>query len=270
LQSANRKSSKEFGGSQQESLSIMFEPKIAFITGAARGLGRETAFALARDGMSLFLVDILSERLEATAEELRKSGAQVVTRVLDVSDRQQCRDAVADCVSHFCHLDVLVNCAGIVRFNHVTDVSEEEWNRIIAVNLSGPMWLCQAALPHIIAAEGNIVNVGSSNGVQGTPYTITYSATKAAIINMTKTMAMEYMDEPIRINCVCPGPMSTEIGADVVRQPSMQGEKIMRYSGARGFSEPSEVAEAIAFVASEAASAVNGAIWMVDTGVSAG
>jgi len=248
----------------------MTDQKTAFVTGAARGLGRETAFALARDGVALYLVDILAERLEATAHDLRQAGASVATRVVDVSSRQQCCDAVADCVAQSGRLDVLVNCAGLLRFNHVTDVSEEEWNRVIAVNLSGPMWLCQAALPHIIAAHGNIVNVGSSNGVNGTPYTITYSATKAALINMTKTMAMEYMDQPIRINCVCPGPMATEIGEDVVRQPTMQLDKIARYAGMRGASEPGEVADVIAFIASDAASAVHGAIWMTDTGVSAG
>ena len=248
----------------------MSQQKTALVTGAARGLGRDTAIALARDGMALYLVDILEERLEATAEELRKTGATVATRVVDVSSRQQCFDAVADCVARFGRLDVLVNCAGLLRFNHVTDVSEEEWNRILGVNLSGAMWLCQAALPHIIAAHGNIVNVGSSNAVNGTPYTITYSATKAALISMTKTMAMEYMDEPIRINCVCPGPMATEIGVDVVRQPTMKLEKVARYAGMRGASGANEVADVIAFVASDAASAVHGAIWMVDTGVSAG
>jgi NAD(P)-dependent dehydrogenase (short-subunit alcohol dehydrogenase family) len=244
--------------------------KIAFVTGAARGLGKDTAAALARDGMSLYLVDVLAERLEETAAELRALGAVVRTRKVDVSVRQECFDAIADCVLQFGQLDVLVNCAGIVRFNHLTDVPEDEWNRVLAINLSGPFFLCQAALPHVIAAKGNIVNVGSSNGVAGTPYTAPYSATKAALINLTKTMAMEYMEQPIRINCVCPGPMATEIGADIVRQPTMQMDKILRYSGTRGASDAREVADVIAFVASDRASAVHGAIWMVDTGVSAG
>ena len=244
--------------------------KAAFVTGAARGLGRETAIALARDGFALYLADVLADRLEQTAAELRAGGATVATRVFDVANRQQCFEAVADCVSHYGHLDVLVNCAGIVRFHHVADVTEAEWNQIIAINMNGPMWLTQASLPHVIAAHGNIVNVASCNGVRGTPYTIAYSATKAALINMTKTLAMEFMDDPIRINCVCPGPMATEIGTGVTRKDTMVPEKIARYAGMRGASGPEEVAETIAFLASDKASAVHGAIWMVDTGVSAG
>ncbi|MEO6092726.1 MAG: SDR family oxidoreductase [Novosphingobium sp.] len=244
--------------------------KAAFVTGAARGLGKEIAQALGRDGHALYLVDVLGDRLEETAVELRASGYAVRTRAADISSREQCRDAVGDCVATLGNLTVLMNCAGIVRFNHFTAISEEEWDRIIAVNLSGPFFLIQAAMPHIIAARGNIVNVASSNGLMGTPYTAPYAASKAALINLTKTLAMEYVEEPIRVNAVCPGPMATEIASDLVYPEGMKHEKILRYSGQRGMASAADVAQVAAFLASDEAAGVHGAIWAADVGTSAG
>jgi meso-butanediol dehydrogenase / (S,S)-butanediol dehydrogenase / diacetyl reductase len=244
--------------------------KAAFITGAARGLGKEIALALGRDGHALYLVDMLNDRLEETADELRTLGYAVQARTADISQRDQCRAAVGDCVATQGNLTVLVNCAGIVRFNHFTDVSEEEWDRIIAVNLSGPFFLIQAALPHIIEARGNIVNVASSNGLMGTPYTAPYAASKAALINLTKTLAMEYVEEPIRVNAVCPGPMATEMATDVLYPEGMKLEKILRYSGQRGVANAVDVAQVAAFLASDDAVSVHGAIWTADVGTSAG
>jgi NAD(P)-dependent dehydrogenase (short-subunit alcohol dehydrogenase family) len=244
--------------------------RVAFITGAARGFGREIAHALARDGRRLYLVDILGDELEATADELRRQGHEAAARTADVSSRRQCFDAIADCVARFGELAVLVNCAAIVRMEHFTDVPEDAWNRILGVNLSGPFFLCQAALPHIIAARGNIVNVASSNGLLGTPYTGPYSATKAGLISLTKTLAMEYVEEPIRVNAVCPGPMATSIGAGMQPPATIRHEKVARYSGQRGLADPADVARVVAFLASDAAASVHGAIWTADLGTTTG
>jgi NAD(P)-dependent dehydrogenase (short-subunit alcohol dehydrogenase family) len=248
----------------------MMTGKAAFITGAARGLGREIARALARDGCRLYLVDILADRLEDTAAELRAAGHEVVSRAVDVSNHRQCADAVSDCVERFGELAVLVNCAAIMRMEPFTDTSEEVWNRILAVNLSGPFFLCQAALPHLIAARGSIVNVASSNGLMGTPYTRPYSATKAGLINLTKTLAMEYVEEPIRVNAVCPGPMAIEIASGALPPASIKREKVARCSGQRGLGDAMDVANVVAFLASDVAAGVHGAIWAADLGTSAG
>jgi NAD(P)-dependent dehydrogenase (short-subunit alcohol dehydrogenase family) len=244
--------------------------RVAFITGAARGLGREIAVALAAEGHRLYLVDVLGDRLDATAQDLRDAGQQVVARRADVSVRQQCAEAVADCVERLGQLAVLVNCAAIMRMEHFTDTSEEAWNRILAVNLSGPFFLMQAALPHLIAARGNIVNVASSNGLMGTPYTGPYSATKAALISLTKTLAMEYVEHPIRVNAVCPGPMATEIASGVQPPATIRHDKVVRYSGQRGMGSAADVAKVVAFLASDAAAGVHGAVWTADLGTSAG
>lgn len=244
--------------------------KVAFITGAARGLGREIALALAAGGHRLYLVDVLGDRLEATATELRAAGHEAIARTVDVSVRQQCLDAVADCMGQFGELAVLVNCAAIMRMEHFTDVTEEAWNRILAVNLSGPFFLTQAALPHLIAAKGNVVNVCSSNGLTGTAYTGPYSATKAALINLTKTLAVEFAEEPIRVNAVCPGPMATEIASGIMPPATILHDKVLRYSGLRGMGDAGDVAKVVDFIASDAAAGVHGAIWTADLGTSAG
>lgn len=244
--------------------------KVALITGAARGLGREIAAALAGRGNRLFLIDILGDRLEATVAELREAGHEVDSLTLDLSRRQACFDAVEACRARFGQLDVLVNCAAVMSMEHFTDTSEETWNRILAVNLSAPFYLCQAALPHLISARGNIVNVASSNGLMGTAYTGPYSATKAALINLTKTLAIEYVEEPIRVNAVCPGPMATEIASGVMPPATLKREKIGRYSGLRGLGDAAEVANVVAFLASDEAAGVHGAIWTADLGTSAG
>ena len=244
--------------------------KTAFVTGAARGLGKEIARALGRDGHSLYLADVLAERLEETAGELRAFGYEVTMRVLDVSSRSACFEAVADCAERCGDLTVLVNCAGIVRFDHFTDVSEESWNRVLGVNLSGPFFLIQAALPHVIAARGNVVNIASSNGLMGTSYTAPYAATKAALINLTKTLAVEYAEHPIRVNAVCPGPMATEIGVGLAMPKDMDHTKVVRYSGLRGLADAADVANVVAFLASDAAASVHGAVWTADVGTSAG
>jgi NAD(P)-dependent dehydrogenase (short-subunit alcohol dehydrogenase family) len=244
--------------------------RTAFVTGAARGLGKEVARALGAQGHALYLVDILAEELEATAQELREAGCKVASRAMDVSQRQACLAAIADCVERSGDLTVLVNCAGIMRFNAVPDVPEDEWNRVLGVNLSGPFFLIQAALPHILAAHGAIVNVASSNGLTGTAYTAPYSLTKAALISLTKSLAMEYAEQPIRVNAVCPGPMATGIAGGQTPPAHLDWSKVKRYTGLRGLADPADVAKVVAFLASDAASSVHGAIWTADVGTSAG
>ena len=246
------------------------ENRVALVTGAARGLGRATAEALAADGLSLFLVDVLAGPLEETRAELAARGVRCVAKVVDVSDRAQCIGAVEAALAAYGRLDVLCNVAGIVRFNHATDVPEAEWSRILAVNLSGPFWLCQAAIPHLIETKGNIVNVGSQSAVMGTPYIAPYSASKAGLVQLTKSLAMEYMDAPIRINAVLPGTMATPIGEGLAMPQDLDWAKIMRFQGQRPASPPEEVAALIAFVASPKAASIHGAALSADGGVSAG
>jgi NAD(P)-dependent dehydrogenase (short-subunit alcohol dehydrogenase family) len=244
--------------------------KVALITGAGRGLGRATAEALAADGMALFLVDVRADLLAESAAVLTAKGARVETHVADIAERSRCFAAVDAAIGAYGRLDVLCNVAGIVRFNHATEVPEAEWNLIFAINASAPFWFCQAAIPHLLKTGGNIVNVASQAAKLGTAYIVPYSASKGALMQMTKSLAMEYVDSPIRINAVAPGTMVTGIGEGVVRPEGIDDTLMARYSGRRPPNDPAEVAALIAFVASDRASAIHGAVLHADGGATTG
>lgn len=244
--------------------------RVALVTGSARGLGKAIAEALAAQGVALMLVDILADRLEGTAAELRATGATVGIFATDISARANCFAAVDAALAAYGRLDILINAAALMRFNHAVDVPEEEFNRIMAVNTAAPFWLCQAALPHLLETQGNIVNVLSQSALIGTAYIVPYSMSKAAGVQLTKSLAVEYADKPIRINAVAPGSMMTEISSEAPFPGGVDFAKIQRYSGVRPPANPAEVAAVVAFISSPAASNVHGAIWAADAGVSAG
>lgn len=244
--------------------------RVALITGAARGLGRAIAEALAKQGVALLLVDILADRLEATRGELAANGARAAAFPTDISLKANCTAAVEAAIATYGRLDILINAAGLMRFNHATDVAEDEFWRIMQVNTAAPFWLAQAAIPHLLAAQGNIVNVLSQSALMGTAYIVPYSMSKAALLQLTKSLAVEYADAPIRINAVAPGAMMTEISTGTMPPADADYAKIKRYSGTRPPADPADVAAVVAFISSPAAAAVHGAIWPADCGVTAG
>ncbi|MEO6092722.1 MAG: SDR family oxidoreductase [Novosphingobium sp.] len=246
------------------------EERVALVTGSARGLGKAIAEALAAQGVTLMLVDILADRLEATASDLRAIGSRCATFATDISERANCIAAVDAAIAAWGRLDILINAAGLMRFNHATDVSEAEFHRIMQVNAAAPFWLCQAAIPHLIATGGNIVNVLSQSALMGTSYILPYAMSKAALLQLTKSLAVEYVDEPIRVNAVAPGGMVTEISAEAKMPENVDFAKIARYAGQRPPADPADVAKVVAFISSPQASSVHGAIWTADGGVTAG
>ena len=244
--------------------------RVALVTGAARGLGRAIAEALAAQGVALLLVDILADRLEATQAELTTQGANCTAFPTDISVKANCTAAVEAAIATYGRLDILINAAGLMRFNHATDVPEDEFWRIMQVNAAAPFWLAQASIPHLLASAGNIVNVLSQSALMGTAYIVPYSMSKAALLQLTKSLAVEYADQNIRINAVAPGAMLTEISTGTRPPADADFAKIKRYSGTRAPAEAAEVAAVVAFISSPAASAVHGAIWPADCGVTAG
>ncbi len=245
--------------------------KVALVTGAASGLGRGTAIALAKAGASLCIADINADGLAETAGILAAEGAECLVQSTDLCQAENCAAVVAAAVEKFGRLDALCNVAGIILFDHSTDMPQKDWDKTLAINLSAPFFLSQAAIPHLLEARGAIVNVSSSAAFVGEAYAAAYCASKAGITHMTKSMAMEYMHQPIRINAVAPGGMATNIVSNMVNMPEDLDKTLMsRFMPLRGVVEVDDVANLIGFLASDAADGYHGACINIDKGIVAG
>jgi NAD(P)-dependent dehydrogenase (short-subunit alcohol dehydrogenase family) len=244
--------------------------KSALVTGAAAGLGRATALRLARAGADICLVDVDAQGLDAAANEVRALGAKAIAVALDLGVADNCRSAVAAALQAFRRLDALCNVAAVFIPCHTTEMSAAAWDKTLAVNLSAPFHLIQAAIPHLLETHGAVVNVTSCAAHVGQAYTAAYCATKAGLSHMTKSLAMEYMHKSVRFNAVAPGGMMTALAAGFRNLQDADPALIKRYSPLRGMVEIEEVAEMVAFLASDAASGYHGACINIDNGITAG
>lgn len=244
--------------------------KAALITGGAAGLGKATAMLLARAGANVALVDINVEALQQTATEIRQLGVNVLPLALDISKAESCQQAIANTVEEFGRLDALCNVAAVFMPTHTTSMSDDDWNLTLAVNLSAPFRLSQAAIPHLLKTQGAVVNVTSCAAHMGQAYLAAYSATKAALNHMTKSMAMEYMHQPIRFNAVAPGGMMTALTSSLRNLENPDVSLLGRISPLRGLVEIDDVAHMVAFLATDAAKGYHGAIINIDNGITAG
>lgn len=244
--------------------------KAGIVTGAASGLGRATALALADAHLDLLIVDVNEAGLAETAEAVRARGARIESVTADISSAETCRSVVEQTVAAYGRLDALCNVAGIIRFTHAHEMTTDDWARTIGVNLSGPFFLMQAAIPHLIEAHGAIVNVTSTAAFIGEAYAGAYCASKAGLLNLTRALAMEYVNKPIRINAVAPGGMMTGLAMNIVFPQDIDFKLVERYSGLRGPVEVDEVAAMVAYLASPAAQGHHGSCVTIDRGITAG
>ena len=244
-----------------------FEGKVAIVTGAASGMGRATAVRLSAEGASVFGVDVNEAGLAETAE---LCSGPFASRITDIRSREECHAAVAGCLDEFGGLDVVANVAGVLRLGHLPDVTEDDYRLVFDVNVGGTMWMCQAAIPHLIERRGNIVNVASNAGLMGQAYGSVYTSSKAAVVNLTRSLAMEYVKAPIRINAVAPGGVDTPMTMASPLPDDVDWKLVAPYMGHRKMAAPESIAGVIAFVASDEADQLHGSILSADSGLTAG
>ncbi len=247
-----------------------FKGKVAFVTGAASGIGRATALRLASEGARVFATDVNDAALAETVAAIEAGSGEAVAHPLDVADPAAARNAIAAAVLRFGQLDVLCNIAGIMGFAHATEIAEAEWHRMLAVNLSGVFFLCQAAIPHLLATRGVIVNMASAAGVQGQAYTLPYSVAKAGVISLTKCLALEYAKRGLRVVALAPGGVKTALTANVKFPEGFDPALIQKLMPLMDLATPDEIAAAVAYLASPEARYINGAVLSIDGGQTAG
>ena len=243
-----------------------FKDKVALVTGAGSGIGKASAQRIAAEGGAVFCVDLQGEALDNTVSEIVSAGGVAAGRVCDISRVDDVEAAIADCVEKFGSLYALINMAGMLRFDDTERLQQADWDRVIAVNLTGTMMLCRAALPHLLNTKGSIVNAASTAALSGLPSGAAYSASKGGVLAMTRSIAIEYGKRGVRANCVCPGDIKTGMTRGIDYPDNMDFDLIPRIMSLTGPLGPEVVAGVIAMLASEDGIHVTGEDIRVDGG----
>lgn len=252
----------------------VLQGKVALVTGGASGIGQATALLFAREGAAVTVVDLDGAGAEKAARAIAAAGGQALAIQADVARPEDCARAVEQTAATFGRLDILFNNAGIVRRASVVESSVEDWDRVIAVNLRSVFLMSRAALPVMIAGGGGaIINTGSGWGLKGGRQAAAYCASKGAVVNLTRAMALDHGAQNIRVNCVCPGDTDTPMLRHEARQLGQPEERFLAEAAERPLGRigtPEEIAQAVLFLASDAASFITGAVLAVDGGGVAG
>jgi NAD(P)-dependent dehydrogenase (short-subunit alcohol dehydrogenase family) len=246
-----------------------FEQRIVFVTGAGSGIGRATARRFAAEGALVFAVDVNGEGLKGTVAAIREAGGTADGEPCDVADMGSVQKAVGRAVAAFGGLDVLVNAAGVGRFARFEEIDEAEWRRTLEVNLGGAFRTIKVALEHLLQRpDANVVNVGSTASMRGQAYAAPYSASKAGLVFLTRSLALEFATRNLRFNCICPGGVRTPFGRNFLRREDFE-QHLIDYQAppALGhFADPEDIASTIAYLASPEARMINGVALLADGG----
>jgi NAD(P)-dependent dehydrogenase (short-subunit alcohol dehydrogenase family) len=242
--------------------------RVAIVTGASQGIGAACAERLAHDGAAVSLWDVDAERGGALAEHLAAAGHRAQFVRCNVAVKAEVDAALARALSAYGHVDALVNNAGIFKAADFLDITEADWDAVLDVNLKGAFLVGQAAARAMAQSGrgGTIVNMSSVNGVMAIPSIASYNASKGGVDQLTRVMALALADRGIRVNAVAPGTIATELAKSAVLTSDEARERIMSRTPLRRLGEPAEIADAVAFLLSDAASYISGEVLYVDGG----
>jgi NAD(P)-dependent dehydrogenase (short-subunit alcohol dehydrogenase family) len=249
------------------------EGKTAIITGGASGIGLAAARLLALEGAAVVIADINIEQGKQAEKEIISSGGNAVFAQCNVALSTDCQRTVQTALEQFGHLDILFNNAGIIRRADVIGTTEDEWDRVMDVNVKSIFLMSKFAIPEMIKQGGGaIVNNASGWGIRGGRKAVSYCASKGAVVNMTRAMAIDHGSQNIRVNCICPGDTDTPMLRNEARQLGQAEEKFLAEAGERPlnrYAQPIEIAQSVLYLVSDAASYVTGAVLAVDGGAAA-
>jgi len=244
---------------------LVLEGKAALITGGARGIGKEIAMVFAKHGANIAICDVNLEEAEKTAKEIQDMGRGSVAFKADVTDSRQVQDMVDKILDKFSKIDILINNAGITKDNLLLRMSEEEWDKVIAVNLKGT-FVCTKLVSKVMLKQrsGKIVNLASIIGIMGNAGQANYAASKAGIIGLTKSVAKELASRNICVNAIAPGFIRTDMTS---RLPEEVQKKMLSVIPLARFGEAKDVADLALFLSSESSSYITGQVIQVDGGM---
>jgi 3-oxoacyl-[acyl-carrier protein] reductase len=244
---------------------LTFAGKVALVTGASQGIGESIALELAREGLTVALVDIQKDKLDTVSEKIRQAGGTALVQEADVSRFDQSSAVVEAVLGAYRRLDYLINNAGITRDNLLMRMREDEWDAVVAVNLKGVFNFTKASIRAMIGGRfGRIVNISSVVGVMGNAGQANYSASKAGVIGLTKSLAREVAGRGITVNCVAPGYIATAMTESL---PEAVKKGFLDMIPMRRMGTAEDVAQAVKFLLSDQASYITGQVIHVNGGM---
>ena len=253
---------------------MLLKGKVALITGGASGIGRATALLFAREGASVVVADVNESAGKDVVLQVAAEGGRVSLERADVTNSSDCRRIVERTVAEFGRIDILFNNAGIIRRAAITELSEDDWDRVMDVNVKSIFLLSREVIPVMAMAGGGvIINTASGWGLAGGAKAAVYCASKGAVVLLTKAMAIDHGLQNIRVNCICPGDTDTAMLRDEAQQLHEATDKFLAGSAQRPLGRmgrPEEIAQAALYLASDASSFVTGTALVVDGGGLAG
>ncbi len=254
-------------------LKLRLKGKVAVVTGGNSGIGRAAAVLFAKEGAKVVIAALDSTKGQAVVNEIRQFGGEAIFVQTDISREDEIKSMVAQAMVKFKRIDILFNNAGIELTKPVTETTAEELEKVLSVNLKGVFFGCKHAIPYMTRhGGGSIINTASTAGIVGFPNMAAYSASKGAVVLLTKQMALDYAKQGIRVNCVCPGAIMTPMVERFINKSPNPEETKKQLAGMHPIGrmgKPEEIANAVLFLASDESSFVTGHSLIVDGGLTA-